>query len=112
MTGKLDLTPWSRAAIPDRAALRRRVPDGHTLHISASDRRVFHVSLVALRTGLVAEASGPIDAAIDEVLGRLDLALDDVLVPVSYMRCSACGKRLGDYGDCDSCGFDESEAQR
>ena len=35
-----------------------------------------------------------------------------VRVPVSYLRCAACGKRLGDYGDCDSCSFDESEDGR
>ena len=100
MSGRLDCTPWARAAIPDRAALQRRVPDGHTLHVSTGNRRVFRVALTRPDEGLVVEALGPLDLA-------LDLALDEVRVPVSYMRCSACGKRFGDYGDCDSSSFDE-----
>ena len=96
VSGKLDLTPWARQAIPeaDRAALRARVPDGNTLTVSTHDHRVFVVSL-ASRAGRLSEYRGT------------DLAHGfDVVVPVSYMRCSTCGKRLGDYGECDSCTFD------
>jgi hypothetical protein len=100
MSGTLDLSPWARQAIPDQAALRRRVPDGHTLTVVTRDHRHFTVYLTTPR-GRVAESSGlPIEQALEAV------------VPVSYLRCATCGKRLGDYGDCDSCTFDESEARR
>jgi len=97
MSGKLDLSPWARQAIPDQAALRRRVPDGHTLTVVTRDRRHFTVRL-ASPAGMVSEVRAPLEEALD------------VVVPVSYLRCATCGKRLGDYGECDSCTFDESEA--
>lgn len=97
MTGRLDLTPWARAAIPEaeREALRQRVPAGHSLTVSTSDRRLYTVRLTTPQHGLVAQAFGTLESALDRVLDK--------------PRCNACGKRLTD-GDCDSCTADREAA--
>ena len=76
MNGKLDLSPWARAAIPDQAALRARVPDGHKLTVVTRDRRRFTVRLTT-PSGMVAESHGlPIEEAIEAVFAA---ANDDIL---------------------------------
>ena len=99
----LSLTPWSRAAIPDLAqdAIERRIPSGHRLDIGGHGR-AWSAKLVN-RSGCVASTYHE---------PSWTAAVDRVLVPVSYLRCSACGKRLGDYGECDSCTSDTWAEQR
>ena len=99
----LSLTPWSRAAIPDLAqdAIEWRIPSGHRLDIGGHGRD-WSAKLVN-RSGCVASTYHE---------PSWTAAVDRVLVPVSYLRCSACGKRLGDYGECDSCTSDTWAEQR
>ncbi len=70
MSGRLDLTPWARAAIPEaeREALRQRIPAGHALTISTSDQRLFTVRLTTPQHGLVAQAFGSLPSALERVL--------------------------------------------
>lgn len=69
--GRLDLTPWARQALSEtrRPFIAARVPAGHTLWISTANHRVFTARLTSPGGGLVAQAIGPLDTAIDAVLG-------------------------------------------
>lgn len=67
--GRVDATPWARQALPEqeRAAIAERVPSGHVLWISTSNRREYTCRLTTPR-GLVAQAFGSLPAAIEKVL--------------------------------------------
>ena len=100
MTSALDLTPNARRALTDaeRDSIRRRIPDGSRLELAGHGRDwAAHL----IRGGVV------VAQAQHQATWRA--AVDGVLVPVSYLRCATCGKKLGPWGDCDSCTFDERE---
>ncbi len=71
MSGRLDATPWARAAIGDLAALRERIPEGHTLHVSGRTATGPWHATVLFPGGHVAQArydQPDLRAVIDAVL--------------------------------------------
>jgi hypothetical protein len=102
MSANLVLTPWARAALTDadRDAIRARIRHGDRLELAGHGRDwAAHL----IRGGVV--------VAVTTRQPTWQAAVDGVLVPVSYMRCATCGKKLTDWGDCDSCTFDRSQRE-
>jgi hypothetical protein len=128
-------TPWTRGkfAPADVIAVENAIPPGYRINVVAMNR--YRFVLVGLRgddelfrTG---STSDPVNVA-KSVVERLRLmeppepewlhldpayapeAADPitsskgggVTVPLSYERCATCGKKLGDYGECDGCTAD------
>lgn len=90
---RLDLSPWARQGLTDDdlAAIRARLPQDAELYVSRKDHRLWTMLLIV---------------GGERVGGGKGVTWQrafDVTVPLSYLRCATCERKLDASGDCDHC---------